>query len=97
MHDLKMEPKKKTRPRYSRIAIAPADPNTPQHEAYVFLRCVPASTKRAFKIACAAAIPPVTMRDAILQFMRDFAKKHGIVKGPAPEPEMEEDLEEEDR
>jgi hypothetical protein len=94
-----MEPKKKkTRPRYSKIAIAPADRNTPQHSAYVFIRCVPNSTKQAFKTACAAADPQVTMRDAIIQLMRDFAQKHGIVEGPTPEPAVyEEDSEEEER
>lgn len=81
----------KTRPRVSKIAIAPADPKAPQHSAYIFLRCVPASTKRVFKIACAAAVPPVTMRDAIIQFMRDFAKKQGVVRGPSPEDENEAD------
>lgn len=70
------EPKKKTRPRYSTISIASMDRSMPQHTAYLFLRCIPESTKRAFKIACASMIPPITQRDAVMQFMRDFAKKH---------------------
>jgi hypothetical protein len=75
----------KTRPRYSKLAIAPKDPNVPQHHKHLFLRCIPATTKQAFKTACAKANPPVTQRDAIIQFMRDFAKKWGVVKGPSEE------------
>lgn len=65
-----MENRKKTRPRVSETAPA-GPPGEPHFGGNIFLRDVPKTTHRAFKIACANKV--ITMRDAQIILMRRFA------------------------
>ena len=56
--------------RRSKISQTPLNREKPHHKGTLFLEGVPKSTKADFKAACARR--EVTMRDALLQFMRDY-------------------------
>jgi hypothetical protein len=56
--------------RRSKISQTPLNPAKPRHSGVLFLQGVPQSTKTAFKAACAKR--EVTMRDAMITFMREF-------------------------
>lgn len=60
------------RPRVSAIAPCPRDPDQQRHNAAVHLKAIPADLRGQFKAQCARK--QITMRDAFLQFMRDFAE-----------------------
>lgn len=63
------ESRTKTRPRVSQVPAGP--PGDPHFGGNIFLRDVPQTTHRAFKIACADKV--VTMRDAHIILIRRFA------------------------
>ncbi len=56
--------------RHSKISQTPLDPEKQRHLGTLFLEGVPKSTKAAFKAACAKR--EKTMRDAIIELMRQF-------------------------
>lgn len=64
-----MKGNNKTRPRVSQVPAGP--PGDPKFGGNIFLRDVPQTTHRAFKIACATKT--VTMRDAHIILLRRFS------------------------
>jgi len=63
-------------PRRSVISQTPADPEKPRHEAKLFVEGIPATTKAEFKGACARK--GQTIRDAVIEFMRDYVRRNGV-------------------
>lgn len=61
--------------RRSKISRTPANREQPHHRGVLFIEGVPESTKCDFKAACAKM--EVTMRDAIIDLMREFIKEVG--------------------
>lgn len=59
--------------RRSRISQTPQDPAARRHEGTLLIQGLPRTTKNPFKAACAKN--GETMRDAVIQFMRDYTKR----------------------
>jgi len=60
------------RPR-SKISVIPADPRAPRHKKTLFIQGIPEDTHSAFKCACARR--GITMRDAVIKLVREYAQK----------------------
>jgi len=58
--------------RRSQISVIPGDRSLPYHKATLFTQGIPATTKAAFKAACAKR--GVSMRDALIRLMRGFVQ-----------------------
>ena len=55
----------------SKISQVPNDRSKPYHEGVLLVEGIPHTTKDAFKATCAKN--HVTMRDIVIQFMRDYS------------------------
>lgn len=62
--------------RLSKISVVPADREKPHHKGTLFIQGIPATTKAAFKSACAKR--GQNMRDVILKYMRMYATNQGV-------------------
>lgn len=68
----------------SEIAVDPAHPEDKKYKGFMFIRSIPDSTKHQFKAAC--SLEGISMRDAIMVFMRAFTVQAGLaIEAPSPE------------
>ena len=66
----------------SKISIARKDKSLQTHRDVLFVDCVPRSTKRKFKIACAAkGKTGESMRDAVIRLLRFYVANEGVLPG----------------
>jgi len=75
----------------SKISIASKDKSLQTHRGVLFVDCVPKSTKRNFKAACAAkGKTGESMRDAVIRLLRFYVKNEGIIPGFEDNDQAEE-------
>lgn len=60
----------------SKISQTHHDRTKPAHMGTMLIQGLPVSTKTQFKVACAKN--EITMRDALITFMREYAKEAGL-------------------
>jgi hypothetical protein len=66
----------------SKISTARQDKSLQTHRDVLFVDCVPRSTKRKFKAACAAkGKKGESMRDAVIRLLRFYVANGGIIPG----------------
>ena len=75
----------------SKISIARKDKTRQTHRDVLFIDCIPRSTKRKFKVACAdKGTTGESMRDAVIRLLRFCIATNGILPGQEAEDEASE-------